>query len=262
MDNLQIQILENGKIKRSQTMLNGTIYLVGKYKEIFSSQMDELTAIKATLEKQSSSSIKKIKETGRTTKSSLKKGLEAIYDGFIQSDIRSFSNEYYDQKKDVLDLSWKKFFKQSGFETRIKDRIEREGETYKTEVESIIQEFSENISFAFDMLNVKFDLRSTFDTKKLVGIIGGVVGLASSILMAVLGITNPVGWVVLVIGAVTSLIAGLFKSKDKKIKEAQGKLYESIKKSFEEANDIETIFKFKRLLKSHFSNRVNNFKSV
>ena len=54
------------------------------------------------------------------------------------------------------------------------------------------------------MLNVKFDLRSTFDTKKLVGIIGGVVGLASSILMAVLGITNPVGWVVLVIGAVTS----------------------------------------------------------
>ena len=244
LDNLQIQILENGKIKRSQTMLNGTIYLVSKYKEVFSSQMDELSAIKATLEKQSSSSIKKIRETGHTTKSSLKKGLEAIYDDFIQSDIRSFANEHYDQKKDVLDLSWKKFFKQSGFESRIKDRIEREGETYKTEVENVIQEFSENLTFAFDTLNIKFDLRGTFDTKNLVRITGGLITVAGGICLAIPGF-QILGGILLGVGLLGTLVAGLFKSKDKKIKEAQDKLYESIKNSFEEnrSSNINQIIK-------------------
>ncbi len=44
-DNLQIQILENGKIKRSQTMLTGTIYSIGYYRNAFIAQIKELEAI-------------------------------------------------------------------------------------------------------------------------------------------------------------------------------------------------------------------------
>lgn len=237
LDGLRIQILDNGKIKRSQTMLNGTIYSLGNYKGILGAQIKELTAIKNTLEKQSKSSIEKIKKAGKDIKSSLKKGLESTYNNFIQSDIRTFATEYYDTKHDLLEIKWKKYFKQTGFENRIKDRVEREAENYKTKVEEIVQEFSENLTFAFDNLDVKFDLKSTFDTKKLFAITGSLVGFAGSILLFALGATNPIGWVVFGIGAVVGLISGLFKSKDKKIKEAQDKLYESIKNSFEENMD-------------------------
>lgn len=234
LDDLRIQILENGKIKRSQTMLNGTIYLISKYKEVFDSQINDLKAIKEALKKNGDTSINKIKKIGKNTVTSLNNGLNAIYDDFIQTDIRLFSNEYYNLKKEALDSQWKKYYNQTGFENKIKDRIERETESYKNEIEEIIKEFSENLNFAFDTLNVKFDLRSTFDTKKLIAITGSLTGLVGSILLFALGASNPVGWVVFGVGAVVGVIASFFKSKDKKIKEAQDKLYESIKTSFDQ----------------------------
>lgn len=233
-DNLKIQILENGKIKRSQTILNGTIYSVGKYKNEFDSQIKELEAIKATVNKQSCSAISKIKKTGQNIASSLRTGFESIYDNFIQSDIRFFANEYYNLKRDALKTKWKQFFKHSGFENRLKDRLEKEIDAYKNEIESIIQEFSENLNFSFDTLDVKFDLRGTFDTKTFVTITGDLTALAGGILLIALGASNPIGWVVLGIGTVTALVSSLFKSKAKKIKEAQDKLYESIKNTFKE----------------------------
>ncbi|MCI7590208.1 MAG: GTPase [Candidatus Treponema excrementipullorum] len=236
LDGLRIQILDNGKIKRSQTMLNGTIYSLGNYKSILDSQIKELNAIKTTLEKQSNSSIEKIKKAGKEIKSSLKKGLESTYDNFIQTDIRTFANEYYDTKHDLLDTRWKKFYKQTGFECRIKDRIEREIENYKTKVEEIVQEFSENLTFAFDTLDIKFDLRSTFDTKKLISVTGSIVGFAGAICLAIPGL-QVLGGILLGVGILGNLLSGLFKSKDKKIKEAQDKLYESIRNSFEENMD-------------------------
>lgn len=252
-DNLQIQILENGKIKRSQTMLNGTIFSIGKFKNTFNNQIKELEAIKETLKKQSEVSLSKIKKSGATTIDSLEKGLNSIYDDFIQTDIRSFANENYGLKHDVLDHHWKKYYKHSGFESRISDRIERESSAYKNEVENIIQEFSENLTFAFENLEIKYDIKGTFDTKKFITIIGSLTGLAGSILLFALGASNPVGWIVFGVGAVVGLIANFFKSKDKKIKEAQDKLYESIKNAFNESrySNIEKII-------SDFKNAISN----
>lgn len=264
-DNLQIQILKNGKIKRSQTMLNGTIYLLWQYKEEFCSEIKELEHIKETFEKQSNSSISKIKNAGKKVISDLQRGLESIYEDFIQSDIRFFANEHYNQNRETLESEWKRFFKESGFEFRLKDRLEREGDSYKAEVENIIQEFSENLTFAFESFNVKFDLRSTFDTRNLVGIAGGLASLGGSVLIAVLGASNPVGWIVLGAGLVAGLVSRLFKSKEKKIKEAQDKLYESIKDSFEE-NKSESIGKlvenFEKITLNTESSIENMFKTL
>lgn len=134
-----------------------------------------------------------------------------------------------------------------------RDRIERESSAYKNEVENIIQEFSENLTFAFENLEIKYDIKGTFDTKKFITIIGSLTGLAGSILLFALGASNPVGWIVFGVGAVVGLIANFFKSKDKKIKEAQDKLYESIKNAFNESrySNIEKII-------SDFKNAISN----
>ena len=231
LDNLRVQILINGKIKRSQTMLNGTIYSLVEYKRSFESHIAELKALQETLRKQSHSALKKIKKAGEDSPKRLKEGIETLFDDFIQNDIRRFANEHYDLKEDALNAQWKKYFKQTGFESRIKDRVERESELYKNEVENILKSFSENLSFAFETINVTFNITDTFDMKAMLAIGGSILGLVGGVLIA---LSNPIGWALAIGGLAVGLFSALFKSKAEKIREAQDKLYESIKNSFEE----------------------------
>ena len=231
LDNLRVQILINGKIKRSQTMLNGTIYSLVEYKRTFESHIAELKALQETLRKQSHSALEKIKKAGEDSPKRLKEGIETLFDDFIQNDIRRFANEHYDLKEDALNAQWKKYFKQTGFESRIKDRVERESELYKNEVENILKSFSENLSFAFETINVTFNITDTFDMKAMLAIGGSILGLVGGVLIA---LSNPIGWALAIGGLAVGLFSALFKSKAEKIREAQDKLYESIKNSFEE----------------------------
>ena len=265
LDGLRVQILENGKIKRSQTMLNGTIYSVGNYKQILESQLKELAAIKNSLEQQFDSSIAKLRKAGIETQASLKKGLKSTYNNFIQSDIRTFANEHYATKRHDVDSQWKKFYEQTGFEKRIRDRVECESENYKSIVEEIIQQFTENFTFSLENLAIKFNLKSTFDIRTLCSITGSIASLAGSILLAAIGISSPVGWVFVGVGLLVGLAACIFKSKNTRIKEAQDKLYESIKKSFEENMDknIEKIVSdFKKITNQTENQIVTLFKTL
>ena len=268
LDNLRVQILINGKIKRSQTMLNGTIYSLVEYKRSFESHIAELKALQETLRKQSHSALEKIKKAGEDSPKRLKEGIETLFDDFIQNDIRRFANEHYDLKEDALNSQWKKYFKQTGFESRIKDRVERESELYKNEVENILKSFSENLSFAFETINVTFNITDTFDIQNFIRIASGVAGLVGSILLGVLGASNPIGWIVLGAGIIGGFLAGLFKSKDEKVREAQDKLYESIKNSFEENRNatisgiVENFTKMVNTTKSTVEKLFNTLDSV
>lgn len=239
LDNLRVQILENGKMKRSQIMLNSSVYYVGKYAKEFEDELKELQKLKNIFEKNGSDAIGKIKSAGSRTASSLRNGVESIFGSFIQNDIRIFANDNYDAKKSDLDYCWKRFYKDSGFEDMIKNRIEQETEKYKQEIEEVLQEFSENLNFAFDNMEISMNTSSVFDAKSLVGIASGLVGVAGAIMLAIAS-SNPVGWVLIGIGVLGGLISGFLKSKQQKIKEAQDKLYSSLKSSFEE-NKSKTI---------------------
>ena len=259
-DDLQIQILENGKIRRSQTMLNGTIYSIWGFKNAFSTQIKELETIKQALKNQSDISLSKIEKLGKSTISNLEKGLNLIYDDFIQTDIRCFANEHYDQKRDLLDLEWKKYYEQSKFEPKVTNRIEREALSYKNEIENIIQEFSEKLTFSFKNLEILYDIENTFDTKTFMKVGGNLMALVGCVLALVLGASNPIGWVASRAGVAVSFIAMCFKSKKEKIMEAQDKLYESIKNAFNENRSINIrniISNFKKTVEKT-ENGINN----
>lgn len=232
LDNLRIQILDNGKIKRSQTMLNGTIYSLGRYRNVFDEQLKELEAIKKTLSEQSSKAIADIKKARKEVSESLENGLKSIFESFIQNDIREFANENYDIKdEDVLQHRWNSFFKESGFEKSLQNRIEKENENYRKKVEEVIKSFSETLTFAFETLDMKFDISSTFDTKKLLAIGSGLVGLAAAVCLVIPGF-QIAGLVLGALALLGSFISGLFSSKASKIREAQEKLYSSLRDSF------------------------------
>ena len=67
----------------------------------------------------------------------------------------------------------------------------------------------------------------------MISVTGSIVGFAGAICLAI-PVLQVLGGILLGVGILGNLLSGLFKSKDKKIKEAQDKLYESIRNSFEE----------------------------
>ena len=241
LDTLRVQILDNGKIKRSQTMLNGTIYSLGTYKHVCAARLNELNAMKTSLEEHGKVAIEKIKKAGKTTAASLKEGIESIFNSFIQEEIRSFANAHYTTKRTELNSQWEQFLAESRFESRINKRVKQEIELYKNAVENIIQTFSENITFAFENCAINFNAKNTFDTKGFIQIGSGLLNVVGGIILLI-SASNPVGWVILGIGVVGTLIANVFKSKEKKIKEAQDALYTALVESFE-TNRNETVGK-------------------
>ena len=136
---------------------------------------------------------------------------------------------------------------------------------YKNEVENILKSFSENLSFAFETINVTFNITDKFDMKAMLAIGGSILGLVGGVLIA---LSNPIGWALAIGGLAVGLFSALFKSKAEKIREAQDKLYESIKNSFEENRNatisgiVENFTKMVNTTKSTVEKLFNTLDSV
>ncbi|MEL3909304.1 MAG: 50S ribosome-binding GTPase [Treponemataceae bacterium] len=262
LDELRVQILENGTIKRSQTMLNDTIYLLDKFISENTKELNSLTEMKISLDKNSKEACEKIEDSRHTRKESLEKGLNQLYDGFVENDIRRFANDYYDLKEKEIESAWKNYIKENDFEGRLKHRFEKEVEQFKTDVENILQEFTENLSFQFSQFNLSHEAGDLFDSRFFTKMFGGFIGLVGSVVLTIFGLSNPVGWALTLGGILVGLLSGLFKSKEEKIKEAQDKLYESLKTSINE-NRTKTlddlIQKFENYSQKVFTSIENGF---
>ena len=114
----------------------------------------------------------------------------------------------------------------------MKNRVENENQNYKNKIEEIVKSFSETLTFAFETLNMNFDVSSTFDTKKLLAIGSGLIGVAAAVCFAIPGFQIAAVFLTFV-SVLGAFLSGLFGNKEKKIREAQEKLYGSIKDSFE-----------------------------
>ena len=67
-----------------------------------------------------------------------------------------------------------------------------------------------------------------FDLRTATRITSSVLGLAGTILIVVLGASNPVGWVLTIAGAVGGFLALAFSSKEKRRQTAIDKVYTSV----------------------------------
>lgn len=238
LDEIRVQIQQVGILKRSQTIINGTLYRLYDGSEKLSAHYVLLKELLETFESKGNESVKKIKKAGEIAEKNLKKGLDAVFSSFINEDLLEFAQDNYDMGKDDLNRELKHFVVSKGFENRMKTRMEKEIENYKAQVREILTTFSENMEFTFDsMKRIDINIGGVFDTKFYVSLGGGLIGLAGSIVLLVLGASNPIGWVLTGAGIVIGLISNLFKSKERKIKEAQEELYDTLSREFSKYQD-------------------------
>lgn len=253
LDNIRMQIIDEGIIKRSQTMIDGSVYIINYIYNALKNNMNNLNKINDTFKKNKKNLIKKIEKSYEENKKTLEEYLKAEFKDLKDNKAVEFAHENYDAKKDEVSYRWERYLKDIKFNEKIKNKIETCFNEYKKEMDEALKELFEDMELfsKIGMSDMNFNLSGTFNTKRLMGIIGSVIGGVGGILLLV---SNPVGWVFLGVGAVVGIFTSLFKSKEKKIKEATDKLYYSIKNSIEE-NENDNI-------KNILSNFENNHKNI
>lgn len=256
LDNIRMQIIDEGIIKRSQTMIDGSVYIINYIYNALKNNMNNLNKINDTFKKNKKNLIKKIEKSYEENKKTLEEYLKAEFKDLKDNKAVEFAHENYDAKKDEVSYRWERYLKDIKFNEKIKNKIETCFNEYKKEMDEALKELFEDMELfsKIGMSDMNFNLSGTFNTKRLMGIISSVIGGAGGIVLLLLGATNPVGWILAGGGLVIGFVASLFKSKEKKIKEATDKLYYSIKNSIEENEESN--------IKNILSNFENNHKNI
>lgn len=255
LDNIRVQIIDEGIIKRSQTMIDGSVYIINYIYNILTNN-NKLNAINNSFKKNKDNLMKKIEKSYRENKNTLEKYLKAKFKDLKDNKALEFANKNYDAKSQYVSSRWEQYLNDIKFNEEIKAEFETCILRYREELEASLKELMEDIELfsKIGMADINFNLSDTFNTKRLMGIIGTVISGAGGIVLLLLGATNPVGWVLAVGGLVIGFLSSFFKSKEQKIKEATDKLYYSIKNSIEENEESN--------IKNILSNFTDNHKNI
>ena len=259
LDNIRMQIIDEGIIKRSQTMIDGSVYIINYIYNILTNNNEKLNAMNNSFKKNKENLIKKIEKSYKENKKTLEEYLKAAFKELKDNKALEFANDNWDVKSGDVSYRWEQYLKNIKFNEKINNKIETCYNEYKKELEEALKELSEDMELfsKIGMSDINFNLSNTFNTKRLMGIIGSVItGVGGIFLLA----SNPVGWVLVGIGVVVSIFTSLFKSKEQKIKEATDKLFYSIKNSIEQSEEknIKNILSIKEFKKGS----MEKFKSI
>lgn len=252
LDNIRMQIIDEGIIKRSQTMIDGSVYIINYIYNILTNNNEKLNTMNNSFKKNKNNLMKKIEKSYQENKKTLKEYLKAAFKDLKDNKALEFANDNWDVKSGDVSYRWEQYLKDIRFNEEIKLKFENCIIRYREALEESIKELMEDIELfsKIGMSDINFNISDTFNTKRLMGIISTVIGGVGFFI----AISNPIGWVLVGIGAVLGFLSNLFKSKEQKIKEATDKLYYSIKNSIEENEE--------KHIENILSNFTNNHKSI
>lgn len=262
LDNIRMQIIDEGIIKRSQTMIDGSVYIINYIYNILTNNNEKLNTMNNSFKKNKNNLMKKIEKSYKENKDTLEKYLKAEFKDLKDNKALEFANNNYDAKpKDIVN-KWEQYLNNIKFKEKIENKIKDSIINYTEQLNEALKEFIEDMElfYKIGMSNMNFNLVNTFNTKVFTRIISSLAGVVSGIIFpliksgALSNIWNPVGWGLFVIGFATFLFSFFLKSKNKKVEEATNKLYSSIKESIEKNEESN--------IKNILSNFTNNHKSI
>lgn len=258
LNSLRVQIIDEGIIKRTQTMIDGSIYILNESLLRLKDFEKPLENLYKSLDKNKSEVISKLDVSFNENYKILKSNLTNTFLDLKENKAMDFATINYNAKKDEVGYRWESFLKEIKFNETIKTKIDTISNDYLDEVKKALQEVEENLTLfsKIQLENMNFNISGTINLKSIGKVIGSIITIAGGIIFLIPGL-NVVGVIIGIVGGVIGIISGFFKSKEQKVREASQKLYSSIKGSIEEnqnkiINDILNNFenKHKEIKKS------------
>ncbi len=233
---LETWITVCGTIKRSQTILDEAIQELGKSVDTIAGAQDYLLAQKNNLIKKREKEMLAIKESENRACVRTREILEEKFDKLGKQEAWLFAEEEYDKKCNHSE-HWNQFIRRIGFEDEVNDAVNQAVREYSDKVSDVINTLFEELYYSakIPINSHQINIPIQFDFRTASRVIGGIAGTIGAIIIAVLGASNPVGWVITAVGIALELGAGLFSTKEQKRRNAIKKIYDAVNKSIDES---------------------------
>lgn len=228
INQLKEWISASGTLKRSETLLDGTIQNFTSAARSIDAVVIPLHGTMRDMLQTRPEIIGALKSEQRLLVRELESFLREQFEKLKTQDALYFAEAHYSDKGD-LSGKWDEYLEEIEFESRIQNKLHSINECFRKKLESTVSETFEDLYFS---IKLAVDLSSSssglsFDLRSTSRILGGLLGLGSTIGL-IFGLAPPVAIVLTVVGIIFEIAASLFKSKEQRRKEATDKLYNDI----------------------------------
>ncbi|WP_288623716.1 GTPase [uncultured Brachyspira sp.] len=262
LDNIRMQIIDEGIIKRSQTMVDGSIYIINYIHNALNSYINNLNAINNKFKINKEKAISNLKKFYEENMDILEKRMKTKL-GNLKVKIAEFANENYDVKsKDELSSKLEKYLNDIGLNhEQINSEFKNFIERYKEALNESLKELAEDMELfsKIGKFDINFSSSIFFDIKKLIEIISQIIKLIGGILEKFGEKYKLVGIILKSIGTFFNFIASFFKSKEQRKTEAICKLDLELRKQVENLEkDINNILDKFRKTNNKINRKIEN----
>lgn len=243
LDSLRVSIVDDGVIRRSQTLLGSTVGSINHPYQWISQQASDYNRLITQLKEKRQELVYKVDQTEKDKKEVLQSKIKEIFASTLDQ-VRPFAEEHWEDSEERMNNSWKIKLQDLAFETHIKEVINNACNDFQHDLRETLKEIGNELKIINQLQGSKFyfsEQDNHFLDKKFVIIAGMVMGIAGSILAIVF---PPLGFLAAatgIAGGIATYLAGRFKSRDQKRHEAVENITTSLKQQLE--NQEEKIIK-------------------
>ena len=232
LDLLQLSLVKEGPIRRSQTLIGSTVSDIIESIDALREFRNSFSTLRKELEKNSTKGLRDRHRARTNTELDLENDIKKVFSA-LDTTLQEFAEENWELKEKDLQKCWENHAKRFDFNGRLQNIIKKAYNDYQLKVHHILEEIGKELKMLsrLGISDISLgDLGSSTSHKVLFGIGGSVLGLIGGILL----LSNPIGWAFIGIGTVIGVIGSFFKSKAKKRQERTNKICDNIRNSLRE----------------------------
>ena len=234
IEKLKSWITLSGPLKRSQTLLDGTIQDFSHTEEKLQRELLPINQEIQALQTRWPATVTTIRKEQQVLMDHLKDLLDERFSRLKKQEALNFATQYFDCKDD-LSSKWTEYLDSIHFERTLEEDVKELTNQFLSKVDNTVRDFLEDFYFAFSSdLSLGWGQKLSFDFRFATNILASLLDASGIIAGFILGLSNPAGWVITISGVLLHRFSRLFTSQAKKRQEAIDALYEKLSSQIEE----------------------------
>lgn len=234
IEKLKSWITLSGPLKRSQTLLDGTIQDFSHTEERIQQELLPINQEIQALQTRWPAIVTTIRKEQQVLMDQLKDLLDDRFSRLKKQEALNFATQYFDCKDD-LSSKWTEYLDSIHFERTLEEDVKGLTDQFLSKVDNTVRDFLEDFYFAFSSdLSLGWGQKLSFDFRFATNILASLLDASGIIAGFILGLSNPAGWVITISGVLLHIFSRLFTSQAKKRQEAIDALYEKLSSQIEE----------------------------
>lgn len=230
IEKLKSWITLSGPLKRSQTLLDGTIQDFSHTEEKLQRELLPINQEIQALQTRWPATVATIRKEQQVLMDYLKDLLDDRFSRLKKQGALNFATQYFDCKDD-LSSKWTEYLDSIHFERTLEEDVKELTNQFLSKVDNTVRDFLEDFYFAFSSdLSLDRGQKLSFNFRLATNILASLMdagGLIASFII-------PFGWVIAIPGAILHRLSRLFTSQAEKRKQAIDALYGKLSSQIEE----------------------------